>query len=80
MELPAAHFLVELTGSPVHTNPTISEALEQYLRLKGSDKGKIFYQTAECNIKYVTKCLGSHCPTLKRFNKSASKQMTTFDG
>jgi hypothetical protein len=42
MDIPAAHFLVESSGNLADTNPTISEAVELYLRWKGTDKGKSF--------------------------------------
>ena len=37
---------------------TITDALNQYVRLKGAGRGKVFARTAERNIGYLTECIG----------------------
>jgi integrase len=39
--------------------PTIEDALELYLAVKGQSKGKLFFSHARRNISYVIACLGS---------------------
>ena len=37
---------------------TISDALDLYVRLKGTGRGKVFARTAECNANYLIECVG----------------------
>ncbi|MDP7675169.1 MAG: integrase, partial [Dehalococcoidia bacterium] len=39
--------------------PTIDEALEIYLSVKGQGKGKLFFSHSKRNISYLVSCLGS---------------------
>ena len=48
--------------------PKISDALDLYLRLKGVGKDKVFFRTANRNIKYVIKVLGNK--SLKSYSSS----------
>jgi integrase len=58
MDIPAIH-LVRLNDMEEDNSPTISDALELYLRLKGIDKDKTFIRTANRNIEYIIKVLGN---------------------
>ena len=58
MDIPAIH-LVRLNDVEEDNSPTISDALELYLRLKGIDKDKTFIRTANRNIEYIIKVLGN---------------------
>jgi uncharacterized protein with NAD-binding domain and iron-sulfur cluster len=62
LEVPAAHMLrsnakVNLSSSL----PTISEALDVYLKTKGEDKNKNFFTHTNRVIGYVIQCLGERC-------------------
>ena len=58
MDIPAIH-LVKSNEEEEENSPTISDALELYLRLKGVDKDKTFIRTANRNIEYIIKVLGN---------------------
>ena len=58
MDIPAIH-LVRSNNEEEDNSPTISDALELYLRLKGIDKDKTFIRTANRNIEYIIKVLGN---------------------
>ena len=58
MDIPAIH-LVRSNDVEEDSSPTISDALELYLRLKGIDKDKTFIRTANRNIEYIIKVLGN---------------------
>ena len=57
LDVPAAHLLLSKTSSS--TLPTIEEALEIYLQVKGTDKPPLFYATARRHISYLIECLGT---------------------
>jgi integrase len=57
LDVPAANLLLSKTNSS--TLPTIEEALEIYLQVKGTDKQPLFYATARRHISYLIECLGS---------------------
>ena len=40
---------------------TISDALDLYVRLKGTGRGKVFASTAERNVGYLIECIGEAC-------------------
>ena len=46
------------SGSTQNLTPTLSATLHRYLKLRGKDKPKNFYQTAHRNIKLVINMLG----------------------
>ena len=50
LDIPALHLLRDKTLSATSSSMTLSEALELYLRLKGSNKDKVFHRGAERNI------------------------------
>ena len=58
-DVPAAHLLV-IPREQLDSNlPTIEDALELYLTVKGQSKGKLFFSHAKRNVSYVVACLGS---------------------
>ena len=40
-------------------NPTLNQALDLYLKLKGQGRDRVFFRTARRNIRYVTDLLGN---------------------
>ena len=58
MDIPTIH-LVRSNDVEEDSSPTISDALELYLRLKGIDKDKTFIRTANRNLEYIIKVLGN---------------------
>ena len=58
-DIPAAHLLVVPKAQLDSVFPTIEDALELYLAVKGQSKGKLFFSHARRNISYVIACLGS---------------------
>ena len=71
MDIPAIH-LVRSNDVEEDSSPTISDALELYLRLKGIDKDKTFIRTANRNIEYIIKVLGNK-PIRSYSSSDASK-------
>ena len=59
VDVPAAHLLVVPREQLDSQLPTIDEALEIYLAIKGQGKGKLFFSHAKRNISYLVSCLGS---------------------
>ena len=57
LELPAHHLLLSYVDNDV-TIPTLLEALELYLRMKGVGKSKIFCRTCERSIKKLNTFAG----------------------
>ena len=49
MEIPAIH-LLRAEAAEANNSPTLSQALELYLRLKGAGKNKVFVRTANRNV------------------------------
>ena len=43
---------------------TITDALDLYVRLKGTGRGKVFARTAERNANYLTECVGETSYTI----------------
>ena len=58
-DVPAAHLLVVPKAQLDSVFPTLADALELYLAVKGQAKGKLFFSHARRNISYVIACLGS---------------------
>ena len=58
-DVPAAHLLVVPREQLDSNLPTIEDALELYLTVKGQSKGKLFFSHAKRNVSYVVTCLGS---------------------
>ncbi|MBT4019723.1 MAG: tyrosine-type recombinase/integrase [Alphaproteobacteria bacterium] len=52
--------LVAASGVKLHSSdlPTLNDAKELYIQLKGTGKGKTFFQAAERSVRYVSKALG----------------------
>lgn len=60
IDVPASHLLVSGATVNLESNlPTIDEALETYLRIKGRGKSDLFFSHTRRSIKYLTDCLGS---------------------
>ena len=68
LEIPAEHLFLSHGVSPA---PTIEEALEIYFSVKGKDRPKLFFTTAQRNIKYLIQCLGN-----KPIDEYSSKDAT----
>ena len=59
LDMPAFHLLRDKPlSASASSSMTLSEALELYLRLKGSNKDKVFHRGAERNIQSVIDVLG----------------------
>ena len=58
-DVPAAHLLVVPREQLDSKLPTIEDALELYLSVKGQSKDKLFFSHAKRNVSYVVSCLGS---------------------
>ena len=58
MDVPTIN-AVRMEDAILDGSPTILDALDLYLKLKGQGKDKVFYRTATKNIEYVTKVLGN---------------------
>jgi len=73
MQVPAEHMLVSKPLVNSNSNaPLLSEALTNYLKLKGEGKDKTFIRGANRNIKYVIELLGD-LPIDDYSSKDASK-------
>ena len=72
MDILAIH-LVKSNDNVDDSNPLILDALDMYLRLKSKDKDKIFIRTANRNIEYIVKVLGS-----KRIRLYSSSDASKF--
>ena len=59
-DVPASHLLVSVATVNLESNlPSINEALETYLNVKGRNKSDLFFSHAKRSIKYLTDCSGS---------------------
>ena len=58
-DVPAIHLMRPEAASKAANTPTLSDALELYLKLKGAGKDKVFVRTATRNVEYVVKVLGN---------------------
>ncbi|MEE2775067.1 MAG: DUF6538 domain-containing protein, partial [Pseudomonadota bacterium] len=67
MDVPAIDS-VRKENSESNDSPTILDALDLYLKLKGQGKDKVFCRTATRNIEYVTKVLGNK--SIKSYSSS----------
>ena len=61
MDIPAIHLMRPEAASKEGNTPTLSDALDLYLKLKGAGKDKVFVRTATRNVEYVVKVLGNRC-------------------
>ena len=59
MDIPAIHLMRPEAASKEGNTPTLSDALDLYLKLKGVGKDKVFVRTATRNVEYVVKVLGN---------------------
>ena len=67
MDVPTIN-AVRMEDAILDGSPTILDALDLYLKLKGQGKDKVFYRTATRNIEYVTKVLGNK--SIKSYSSS----------
>ena len=67
MDVPAIN-AVRMEDAILDGSPTILDALDLYLRLKGQGKDKVFFRTATRNIVYLTKVLGNK--SIKSYSSS----------
>ena len=65
--VPATHLLVVRREQLDSNLPTIEDALELYLTVKGQSKGKLFFSHAKRNVSYVVACLASFLGTVLNF-------------
>ena len=55
MDIPAIHLVRSDATAEESSTPTLSDALDLYLKLKGVGKDKVFVRTATRNVEYVVK-------------------------
>jgi integrase len=68
-DVPAAHLLkVVPSQNPDSVLPTIQDALELYLRVKGRNKRKFFFTHCSRSVNYVEECLG--CRSLDQYSSA----------
>jgi site-specific recombinase XerC len=68
-EVPAAHLLKSVPSqNPNSVLPTIQDALELYLRVKGRNKRKTFFTHCNRSVNYVEQCLG--CRSLDQYSSA----------
>ena len=61
MQIPEAHLLHSVPSQNVHsTLPTIEDAMELYLKVKGENKQKTFFTHTRRSVDYLIQCLGGH--------------------
>ena len=59
IEIPAAHLLISQASIKLDSSlPTIDEAMETYLSIKGRNKNKYFFSHTKRAIGYLKECLG----------------------
>jgi len=74
VDVPAAHLLVSGATLNLESNlPTIDEALETYLRIKGRGKSDLFFSHTRRSIKYLMECLG--CRSLDQYTSADAAQL-----
>jgi hypothetical protein len=66
VDVPASHLLISGATVNLESNlPTIDEALEIYLTVKGTGKSDLFFTHTRRSIKYLKDCLG--CCSLDQY-------------
>ena len=74
LDVPASHLLVSGATVNLESNlPTIDEALETYLRIKGRGKSDLFFSHTRRSIKYLMECLG--CRSLDQYTSADAAQL-----
>ena len=61
MDIPAIHLVRSDAAAEKSNTPTLSDALDLYLKLKDVGKDKVFVRTAARNAEYVVKVLVNWC-------------------
>ena len=74
IDVPASHLLVSGATVYLESNlPTIDEALETYLNVKGRGKSDLFFSHTRRSIRYLTDCLGSR--SLDQYTSADAAQL-----
>jgi len=74
VDVPASHLLVSGATVNLESNlPTIDEALETYLNVKGRGKSDLFFSHTKRSIKYLKDCLGSR--SLDQYTSADAAQL-----
>ena len=74
VDVPASHLLISGATVNLESNlPTIDEALETYLRIKGRGKSDLFFSHTRRSIKYLMECLG--CRSLDQYTSADAAQL-----
>jgi len=74
VDVPTSHLLVSGATVNLESNlPTIDEALETYLRIRGRGKSDLFFSHTRRSIKYLTDCLGSR--SLDQYTSADAAQL-----
>jgi integrase len=77
IDVPASHLLVSRATVNFDSNlPTIDEALEIYLNIKGRGKSKQFFNHAKRSIKYLKDCLGAR--SLDQYTSADAAELRDF--
>ena len=59
LDIPQILIAKDKVNSQKDHNPTLNQALDLYLKLKGQGRDRVFFRTARRNIRYVTDLLGN---------------------
>ena len=59
-DVPGLNLIKTGSNNKYSTLPTIEDAKQIYLKVKGKDKNQLFVSTTNRNIRYVIECLGMH--------------------
>ena len=74
IDVPASHLLVSGATVNLESNlPTIDEALETYLSVKGRGKSDLFFSHTRRSIKYLKDSLG--CRSLDQYTSADAAQL-----
>ena len=64
LDIPQILIAKDKVNSQKDHNPTLTQALDLYLKLKGQGRDRVFFRTARRNIRYVTDLLGNRSLSL----------------
>ena len=74
IDIPAAHLMVEDSNSNSECSlPTVDEALDIYLNIKGRNKSPLFFSHTKRSIQYLKDCLGSR--TLSQYSSADAAEL-----
>ena len=72
LDIPQIQIAKDKVNTERDHNPTLNQALDLYLKLKGQGRDRVFFLTTKRNIRYVTDLLGNRSLSLHTF-KDAGK-------